>query len=689
MNYKSILKISCLMLCVCVLTSACKNKKSTDQEGDSKPLVSGISLDNLDKSAAPKQDFYQYACGGWIKNHPRPASYSRYGSFDQLGESTEKQLHKLLSDVAEANNAEGSNAKKIADLYNCGMDEKTIEQQGALPITPILKQISAIQDKKELTNLLADLHGKGYDAFYSLMAMASPENSSINIAWLMQSGLGLGEREYYLEATPAIKNGYVKMMEDLFSYTDYSTLSNQKNSELVAKVWAFETELAKINIDKNIFRDPVKTNNVLTLAQTSKLMTIIDLSTYATQRVPNKVEEVNVVLSSYFQNLDNLLKKTDLNTIKAYLAWNVICDAAPYLSNNFVNASFDFYGKTLQGKGENKERWQRVVSTVSGLLGEPVGQLYVKQYFPAAAKERMIQMVKNLKEALGERIQKTEWMTDETKTKALDKLQGIIVKVGYPDKWRDYSNLTIEKDSYYTNVLRIRKFENDFQLSKVGKPVDPTLWQMSPQTVNAYYEPTTNEICFPAAILQPPFFDMNADDAANYGAIGVVIGHEMTHGFDDQGRHYDKVGNVCDWWSEADSKNFSARAQVLVDHFNAIEVLPGLFANGQYTLGENIADNGGVNTSFDALQKAKKQNTIREEMDGFTADQRFFLAYAAVWANTITDQEIERRTKVDVHSLGKWRVNGTLPHVDGFIKTFDIKPGDKMYLAPEKRAKIW
>ena len=373
----------------------------------------------------------------------------------------------------------------------------------------------------------------------------------------------------------------------------------------------------------------------------------------------------------------------------AYLAWNVINEAAPYLSDDFVDASFEFYGKTLSGKEENRERWKRVIGTVSGLLAEPVGQLYVEQYFPAEAKERMLTMISNLKTSLGERISNVTWMSQETKQKALEKLEAIIVKVGYPDKWRDYSGLTIEKDSYYANVMRATKFENEYQLSKIGKPVDPSEWLMSPQTVNAYYNPTTNEICFPAAILQPPFFDMNADDAVNYGAIGVVIGHEMTHGFDDHGRQYDKLGNVNDWWTEEDSKNFVNQAQVLVEHFNKIEVLPGLFANGQFTLGENIADNGGLNTSFVALQHAKEQGTVTEEMDGFTANQRFFIAYANVWANNIRDEEISRRTMTDPHSLGKWRVNGTLPHIDAFIEAFNIKPGDKMYIAPEERARIW
>ena len=689
MSYKHFFKICSLMLSVCLLFSACHNKqKGGDPE---KELVSGIVMENLDTTANPVDDFYQFACGGWMKNHPLPAEYSRYGSFDQLGENTEKQLNKLITDIAQQSNDPGSIAQKIGDFYNCGMDTQAINEQGDQPIRPILQKIADVKSNKELTDLLIELHSMGYSPFFGVFGEASPNNSTMTIAWLAQSGLGLGERDYYLKPDAKIKEGYLTMVEKLLELSQYGEMTNNAGKEkaLAAKVWNVESALAKIFIDKNELRDPVKTNNVMQMDEAAKLMTVVDLSKYMETIVPNKVDEVNVVLSSYFTSLNKLLATQDINAVKAYLAWNVVNEASPYLSDDFVDASFEFYGKVLSGKEENRERWKRVINTVSGLLAEPVGQLYVEQYFPAEAKERMLTMIGNLKTALGERISNVTWMSQETKQKALEKLEAIIVKVGYPDKWRDYSGLTIEKDSYYANVMRAAKFENEYRLSKIGKPVDPSEWLMSPQTVNAYYNPTTNEICFPAAILQPPFFDMNADDAVNYGAIGVVIGHEMTHGFDDQGRQYDKTGNVNDWWTEEDSKNFVNQAQVLVDHFNGIEVLPGLHANGQFTLGENIADNGGLNTSFVALQHAKEQGTVQEMMDGFTANQRFFIAYANVWANNIRDEEISRRTMTDPHSLGMWRVNGTLPHIDAFIEAFNIKPGDKMYLEPEKRAKIW
>jgi len=689
MSYKTFLKIGSLMLIVSFLFSACQNKQK--DESSEKELVSGIVMDNLDTTANPVDDFYQFACGGWVKNHPLPAEYSRYGSFDQLGENTEKQLNKLITDIAQQSNDKGSIAQKIGDFYNTGMDTQAINEQKDQPIRPILQKIADVKSNKELTDIIIELNKEGYSPFFGVFGEASPNNSELTIAWLTQSGLGLGERDYYLKPDAKIKDGYMAMVEKLFELSEYGEMTNNAGKEkaLATKVWNVESALAKIFIDKNELRDPVKTNNVLPMDEAAKLMTAVDLNKYMEAIVPNKVSEVNVVLSSYFTSLNKFLATQDINAIKAYLAWNVINEASPYLSDDFVDASFEFYGKVLSGKEENRERWKRVINTVSGLLAEPVGQLYVEQYFPAEAKERMLTMIGNLKTALGERISNVTWMSQETKQKALEKLDAIIVKVGYPDKWRDYSGLTIENDSYYANVLRAAKFENEYRLSKIGKPVDPSEWLMSPQTVNAYYNPTTNEICFPAAILQPPFFDMNADDAVNYGAIGVVIGHEMTHGFDDQGRQYDKTGNVNDWWTEEDSKNFVNQAQVLVDHFNGIEVLPGLHANGQFTLGENIADNGGLNTSFVALQHAKEQGTVQEMMDGFTANQRFFIAYANVWANNIRDEEISRRTMTDPHSLGMWRVNGTLPHIDAFIEAFNIKPGDKMYLEPEKRAKIW
>jgi putative endopeptidase len=481
-------------------------------------------------------------------------------------------------------------------------------------------------------------------------------------------------------------------MEKMFALSGYSEMIGfqGKENQLAQNVLNLETEMAKVFMAKEELRDPYKTYNPKTLTEFQALMPNFSIENYLKYLGLNNLEEVNVAQPDYITGLNNILYNTNLETIKVYLAWNIINNAASFLSEDFVNADFDFYGKTLSGKEENRPRWKRVVGVVDGSLGEAVGQMYVEKYFPAEAKERMLHLVKNLRLAMQDRFEKLTWMSDETKEKAVDKLNSMIVKIGYPDTWRDYSALEIDPSlSYYANVMRATRFESEYQLSKIGKPVDPMLWQMTPQTVNAYYNPTTNEICFPAGILQPPFFDMKADDAVNYGAIGVVIGHEMTHGFDDQGRNYDKTGNLNNWWSDEDAVNFEERAQKLVDHYNQIEVLPQMFANGVFTLGENIADNGGLNISYEALQKAKQEGQINGVMDGFTPEQRFFIAYATVWAGNIRDAEIERRTKEDPHSLGKWRVNGALPHCETFIEAFNVKEGDPMWLTPEKRARIW
>ena len=678
-----------LMICaIFCLASSCKSKQKTEEVA----LTSGIDLANLDTTASPNDDFYQFACGGWMKNNPLKPEYSRFGSFDVLGENNQLQLKEIITETAAQKNENGTVAQKIGDLYNMGMDSVTIDEQGAEPIQAELKTIADMKDLKGLTAMLADMSLNGLNPFLGIFGEADPDNSSMNIAWLWQSGLGIGDRDYYLQASQQnTRDKYVEMMTEMFKLSGYGKMVNMEGqeAELANAVLKLETAMAEKFMDKNTMRDPFKTHNIRTIDQLQNMLPAIDVKEYLKAQGLGSLESVNVGQVDYISSLSQILRNTDLNTIKAYLAWQVIDAAASYLSHDFVDASFNFYGKVLSGKEENKPRWKRVVGTVDGCLGEAVGQLYVEKYFPAAAKERMLKLVDNLKLSLGERIQNASWMSDSTKMRAKEKLDAIIVKIGYPDKWRDYSKLEIKDDSYYANVVRARRFENEYQMSKIGKPVDPTEWQMTPQTVNAYYNPTTNEICFPAGILQPPFFDMNADDAANYGAIGVVIGHEMTHGFDDQGRNYDKMGNLANWWTEEDGVNFTQRAQVLVDYFNNIEVAPGLFANGQFTLGENIADNGGLNISYQALQKAKAEGGIQEEMDGFTANQRFFLAYANVWANNIRDEEIVRRTMEDPHSLGKYRVNATLPHIDGFIEAFNIKPGDKMYVAPEERAHIW
>jgi len=652
---------------------------------------SGITLTNLDKSVKPTEDFYQYACGGWMKLNPLGAEYARYGSFDALGENNQKQLKELVMKLSKQKSAAGSLEQKVGDLYKIGMDTLTLEKQGAQPILAELASIATLR-RAQLSQKLAEMSLEGQHPFFALFGSPDPDNSDMTIAYLWQSGLGIGDRDYYLEkGQQNIRDEYVKLMAKMFKMTGYSTTAgfNGEEVDYARRVLSLETMMADAFMDKTTLRDPYQTIHKCTLDEFQKMIPAIDMGIYVNTLKLNHIDTVNVGQPAYFEALNHILTVVDMDVVRAYLAWNVINAAAPYLSDDFVNADFDFYGKVLSGKQENRPRWKRVIGTLDGCLGEALGQMYVKTYFPAEAKARMEQLVKNLQWALGERIKASTWMTDITKKNALEKLGAFKVKIGYPDKWRDYSNLLIQDDSYYANVLRARRFESAYRLSKIGKPVDKDEWQMTPQTVNAYYDPSTNEICFPAGILQPPFFDMNADDAANYGAIGVVIGHEMTHGFDDQGRNYDLYGNLADWWTEQDATTFTERAQLIVDHFNAIEVAPGVFGNGSFTLGENIADNGGLNVSYSAFQKAKADGTIKGEMDGYTPEQRFFLAYAAVWAANIRHEEILRRTKEDPHSLGRWRVNGTLPHIDAFYEAFNIKPSDPMYLAPEKRARIW
>lgn len=677
-----------LSLAICFLIST--SSQAMPSKGKPKKSKSGVAVTNLDNSVKPSADFYQYACGGWMKLNPLGAEYARYGSFDVLAENNQKQLKDLVLGLAKKKYDAGTVEQKVGDLYKIGMDTVTLNQQGAQPLTNDLQKMAKLQ-RGQLSATLADLALDGLNPFFGLFGAADPDNSDMTIAYLWQTGLGIGDRDYYLEADQQkIRNEYAKLMAQMFQMSGYSKMAGfaGQEKEMAQRVLAMESMMAHYFMDKTTMRDPYKTVNKMSVKEAQQLMPSIDLGAYL-KALNLNIDVVNVGQPDYFAGLSNILATSDMDVIRAYVAWNVINAAAPYLSDDFVNADFAFYGKVLSGKQENSPRWKRVINTVDGCLGEALGQMYVKTYFPAEAKTRMEQLVKNLQWALGERIKASAWMTDVTKKAALEKLAAFTVKVGYPDKWRDYSALTITNDSYYANIVRARRFESLYQLAKIGKPVDKTEWLMTPQTVNAYYEPNTNEICFPAGILQPPFFDMNADDATNYGAIGVVIGHEMTHGFDDQGRNYDLHGNLADWWTPEDAAAFNERAQVLVDHFNAIEVAPGVNANGTFTLGENIADNGGLNVSFTAFQKAQKDGAIKGDMDGFTPEQRFFLAYAGVWAANIRPEEILRRTKEDPHSLGKWRVNGTLPHIDAFYKAFNVKEGDPMYLSPEKRARIW
>lgn len=663
-------------------------------------LTSGIDLNNLDTTASPVDDFYQYACGGWMASHPLDAEHSRYGSFDFLAEENQKQLRTIIDSVSAQNNKKGSIADKIATLYNIGMDSVRLQEQGAEPLKPYLDEINALKTREDIWAEVLKMHHRANHVLFGVFGEADKDDAKQCIAWAYQSGLGLGDRDYYLTDEGNNKNiraGYIDLMTKEFALAGYDQMSGIRADKLASMVMGLETRLAKSQNTRLENRDPFGTFNRYTVEEANKLAANIDWKGYFTEmNIMEGMKTFNIAQPKYFEEVSRVLADADIETLKAYFAWHEINSAASYLSDDFVNANFDFYGKLLSGREVNRPRWKRVTSTVDGAMGEALGQLYVEKYFPAEAKDRMKVLVENLMTALGQRIDMATWMTDVTKKNAHEKLSTILVKIGYPDKWRDYSGLEIKDDSYYANIVRSNIFDMDYMLSKINKPVDRDEWQMTPQTVNAYYNPTTNEICFPAAILQPPFFNMKADEAANYGAIGVVIGHELTHGFDDQGRNYDKDGNLADWWTAQDAENFTNNAQVIVDAFNAVKVLEDggngqpLYANGQLTLGENIADNGGIHISYLAMQNAKAKGQLnKDNMDGFTPEQRFFLAYAAVWASNIRDEAKLQLTQMDVHALACNRVNVTLPHIGEFQEAWSVKQGDKMWLDPDKRAQLW
>ena len=592
-------------------------------------MTSGIDLTNLDTTAVQGADFYQYACGGWMKKHPLTNEYSRFGSFDMLAENNREQLKGLIVEIAAGQNAQGTIGQKIGDIYKLAMDSVKLNADGVTPIQADLEKIASVKDKSEIVPLMAELAHSGVFPYFSFYVGADIMDSKSNLFQLYQGGISLGEKEYYLDnddVTVNIRNKYKEHIVKMFQLAGFDEAAAKKKMEAVMDI---ETRIAKASFSAVEQRNPAANYHKMSLDELKKEIPGIDWDAFLNGIGVKGVTELSVSQVDPIKEVEKIINSLPVENQIAYMQWSLIDRAAGYLSDDLVAQNFDFYGKTLSGKQTNQPRWKRAVSTVNGVLGEAVGQMYVEKYFPAAAKERMVQLVKNLQTALGERIRNLEWMGDSTKIKAIEKLNSFYVKVGYPDKWRDYTGLNIEKDSYWANVKRATEFELDYMLSKAGKPVDRDEWGMTPQTVNAYYNPTTNEICFPAGILQYPFFDMNADDAFNYGAIGVVIGHEMTHGFDDQGRQFDKDGNLKDWWTAEDAKRFEERAQVMVNFFDSIQVLPGLNANGSLTLGENIADHGGLQVSFQAFKNATKDAPLPVE-DGFTPEQRFFLSYAGV-----------------------------------------------------------
>ena len=679
MNKKNYVAVATLAFAMLTSCAGQKEAKST----------SGIDLANMDTTVSAGTDFFRYACGGWNDAHPLTAEYSRYGTFDELFENSQKQLRELIEGLAaQKNNQAGSAAQKIGDLYNMAMDSVTLNKQGAEPVKAMLDKIAGMKDKSEIVPMMTEMAHIGIGTYFRSYVYADPKNSSLNIFQMGQGGINLGEKEYYLDTdsiTQNIREQYKLYIGKLFQLAGFSEADAQQK---VADVMEVETAIAKVSRSATELRDPEANYHKMSFDELKKTISGIDWDAYMKGLGIQAPAELNVEQVEPIQEVARLMNTLPLSKHVSYLEYNLLDAAASCLSDDFVAARFDFYGKVLSGRQVNQPRWKRAVNSVNGMLGELVGEMYVEKYFPAAAKERMVKLVKNLQTALGERIDAQEWMSDSTKIRAHEKLAAFHVKVGYPDKWKDYSKLEIKNDSYWANVCRASEWGFNDMYSRIGKPVDKDEWLMTPQTVNAYYNPSTNEICFPAAILQPPFFNMEADDAANYGAIGVVIGHEMTHGFDDQGRQFDKDGNLTDWWAPGDADRFKERAQVMVDFFNKIEVLPGLQANGELTLGENLADHGGLSVAYLAFQNATKDAPLGV-VDGFTPEQRFFLAYATLWAGNIRDEQIRVYTKSDPHSLGKWRVNGALPHIQAWYDAFHITPSDPLYVAPENRVNVW
>ena len=653
---------------------------------ESKPA---IDLANFDNTTTPAEDFYQYACGGWMEANPLTPEYARYGIFDQLEKENNEKLKTLIEELNSTPQQPGSVGEKIRMMYAMGLDSLKRNADGAAPVMEQLAAINAVSDRKELSAMVGKMQVESSSPFFNFYIGADEKNSTMNLLQFYQGGLSMSDRDYYLlndESTLKIRNAYRQYIEKLFSLAGYSAEDAFKAAE---RVLALETEIAKVSVDRATLRDVHKNYNKMTVKEFTKKYDFIDWEEFFKETGISKSTELNAGQIPFFAGLTKLMKKTSLEDQKLYLSFKLLNAASSYLSDDFVNANFDFYGRALQGKEELQPRWKSSLAVVNRSLSEAFGQMYVEKYFPASSKEKMIEMVANLQAALGERIDALEWMSDETKAKAQEKLGTFIVKVGYPDNWKDYTTLEIKNDSYWANICRANVFAHNDMMEDEGEPVDRTEWAMSPQTVNAYYNPTTNEICFPAAILQPPFFNPDADDAVNYGGIGVVIGHEMTHGFDDQGRNYDKDGNLSSWWTKEDEERFNERAKVLVDQYDKIVVLDSLHADGSYTLGENIADQGGLLISYQAYTNTLKERGIPADIDGFTYSQRFYIGYANLWAQNLRPQEIMRRTKTDVHSLGKWRVNAALKNIEDFYIAFDIKEGDAMYLAPEERINIW
>lgn len=646
--------------------------------------TSGLDLSYLDTTCSPAQDFYRYATGGWQKNNPLKPEYARFGSFDHLREVNEKRLNDLFSEMATMQTEKGSVEQKIADLYKMGLDSTRRNAEGFAPVEKYLAQIYSAADKSSLVRVIADIHEHGDTPFFGTFVMADLMDSDSQILYLGQGGLGIGDRDYYTDASNAeIRKGYLNYLTKIFG------LAGMKEPEkAAANALAIEDAIAVSSWTSVQERDMEKLYNPMSTAELEAAFPGFDFKSYFEARnIPDQTK-LNVNEPSYFDGFSKLFADTELDKLKDYVAGQLISGATSSISDDFYDANFDFFSRQMTGVSEQKPRWKRAMNVPNSILGEAVGKMYVAKYFPESSKKKMLKLVTDLQAALAQHIDELDWMSDSTKVKAKDKLSNFTIKIGYPDKWKDYSSLNVDPAlPYYENLREASRWYTADNMSRLGKPTDKSEWGMTPQTVNAYYDPSSNEICFPAAILQPPFFNPEADDAVNYGAIGVVIGHEMSHGFDDQGRLFDKNGNMVNWWTADDAAKFNEKAQVLVKQFDEVQILPGLMCNGQLTLGENIGDHGGLSIAYTAMKNATGgKDTI---VDGFTTDQRFYLSYGAIWASHIRDAEKARLTKLDVHSLAENRVNVSLKNFQTFFDAFGIKEGDPMYRPESERVHIW
>lgn len=653
-------------------------------------LSSGIDKANMDLTAKPGTDFYQYATGGWTAAHPLTPEYSRYAQFDALAENNRKQLRELIEEMAAKQHKQGTLEQKIGSLYRLAMDSVRRNKEDYAPIKALLDEVQALNSRKAVQYEMAKLQSMGIPNFFSFGCDADLKDAKWNLMQVYQGGISMGERDYYLEndePTKKIREAYRQYVKKLFTMTGMNAEEAAQAMEAVLKI---ETRIATASYSATKQRDVEGNYHKMSYQKLLTDFPGIDWSTLFLLNGVPAFKDISVSQPEPIHEVEKILAECSVDELKAYLYYKVVNDASSPLSDRFRQEAFNFYNHTMAGAEQDRPRWKRAVGAVEGALGMAVGRLYVEKYFPESSKQRMVELVKNLQVALGQRIDAQKWMSEATKHQAHEKLNSFYVKIGYPDEWMDYSKLDIdEKLSYYENMVRATQFMSNYYVEKhVNKPVDRTEWLMTPQTINAYYNPTTNEICFPAGILQPPFFNAEADDACNYGAIGVVIGHEMTHGFDDQGAQFDKDGNLKNWWTEKDKTEFEKRTKVMRDFFDRIKVLPDLNANGQLTLGENTADHGGLNIAYQALQNAMKQRPLGKK-DGFTPEQRFFLSYGLIWANNTREAMLRQLVKTDPHSPARWRVNGALPHIDAWYKAFNITSKDPLFIPKKNRVEVW